>query len=279
MTKHPNGLNCLDTEGTQYLDLPGIISFNISNFFTEDGEYLPHPAEVLSAGQKATCKELKGSDAPNLLPQARALLLQKSVVSHMVEGGIFDIVDIVQTQYPTGVMLQSKSGKSDEDTIYRNIDMLDGLFHQPKRFYPQERVEMVMEFERELERLHLAELLLHSPEFKVDSMLFGLKNMSSAERILRGRINTYIESEVMDMLRRCGKDIASYKHLEISSMPLAIGERVEECGKFYNKYGGGAYAKSGILFAGSGSSGVTFYDALNDTFPAAIPGFYKECVA
>lgn len=272
-------LNCLDIPGTQYPDLPGILSLNISNFFTEDSTYLPHSEQLLTLGQMMTSKGLKGSDVPNLLPQARAILLRKSIVQHVLEGGLFDIVDIVERQYPLGVMHLSCAEATDPQFIYHNLRVLDDLFHQPRQFYCSERVDMILDFERQLGSLYLAELMLHGSEFKIDSILFGLSNMSLSERLLRGRINTYLERFFREKMGDLDKLQKNSAHLEISSNPLDIHERTAQCIQLYNTFGGGAYAKSGILFAGSGSSGTVSYDALQDSFPIAISKFYRERVA
>lgn len=275
-TKTAKGLDRLDAEGTQYKDLHGIFSFDISNLLREDDldEYKPHPEEITWAADISTETELHGSDNVNILAQARAILRRTSVVSHMSEGGKFDIVDIVTKNYP-GILLLPIRNQSDIDTICQNVESTDSAFWFSRKLYIDERVRMIADFENEINNLHMAELLLHSKEFKIDSIMLGIGRMSTNERILRGRINAYMERELTAMIKRQGE--TNYiKHVETFSLPLEIGARVKACTRFYNEFGGGCWRKNNVLLAGAGSAGITFYDTLSDNFLESIPGFYKK---
>jgi hypothetical protein len=279
MNYNEHGMTCLNLPGTQFDDLPGIISFNISNLINENGtDYMPYPEGVVRAAQIATNKKLEGSDAPNLLVQARAILLRMPVFAHMFEGREFDIADIVTTHYPKGVMFRNKRQKSDIRVSSDGIELMRSAFQKFNSFYADEIVEMVYSFELELRGLHLAELMLYSNEFKIDSIILGLSRMSLAEKVLRRRINIYMENQLMHMIERKSQNADTVRHVETFSLPLDIHERFAACKRFYNTYGGGAFLQKEILFAGSASGGMTFYDSLSDSFSQTISGFYEEYV-
>lgn len=277
MSKNAHGLTCLNAKGTQFDDLPGIICFNISNLLNENGtDYIPYQEKVISAAQAATRTELKGSDGPNLLTQARAILHRVSIASHMADGGQFDLVDIVTRQYPKKVMLRQKHSGTDPDAIYRHMEIVMSAFQRNGAFYGDEVFEMVQTFEHELRGLHLSEMMIHSDVFKIDSILIGLGKMSFAEKLLRRRINSYMEDQLTRIIRRNSKSMSDVHHVETLSLPLEIGERVAACHRFHNKYGYGAV--SGVCTAASSTAGVTFYNSQWNNFTQTISGFYEQYV-
>lgn len=279
MKPERRGMISLNVEGTTFDDLLGIVPIDISNLLSVDHEYKPYPEGVISAAQKCTKTTLQGSDAPNLIVQARAVLQRLSMVDHLLEEGAeLDIVDIVTRHYPRGIMLQPKPVQTDSEAIYRHIERIGVAFKRHGAFTIEEVVEMVQGFEKEIQGLHLAEMLMHSDDFTIDSIMIGLSKMPLPERILRHRINTYMENELTKMVRRTPECTEEILHVETSSLPLEIGERVAACNDFYNKYGGGAFINRGILFYGSGSSGTTFYDSVSDNFVRTIPSFYEKHV-
>lgn len=280
MDKNEHGMMCLNAEGTQFDDLPGIICFNISNLLNEEGAgYLPYEEKVFAVADAATASQLRGSDGPNLLTQVRAILLRTPILNHLrEEEAEFDIVDIVTRQYPKGVMLNQKYHGSDSEALYRDLKRVMKAFKRKGTFYGDEIVEMVQNFEQELRGLHLPELMLYSDDFSIDSIMMGLNRMSLAEKILRRRINAYMEAQLTQIIKMKSEHMDDVRHVETLSLPLEIGERVAACQRFYNKFGGGAYKKQGILFAGSASGGMTFYDSLSDNFEKTIFAFYQEHV-
>ncbi len=266
-------LNSLNKGGTQFDDIPGIVSFDASNLLSEDKQYQPHPKEVIRAAEISTKTELQGSDHVNLLVQARAILLRSHLAPLMsfTESGL-DIVEIVRAGCAIGALQNNFVGiVTDQEHILRDIDEMDYAFAEPEMFYKHEKVRMVQDFQRAIQDLHIVELLIHSNQLCIDSVLLGLSQMSYEERVLRRRINAYMERKLLELLKR-----DNIKHIETYSLPLDLAGRVAECVKFDNKYGGGAFRKSGILFFGSGSAGETYYDAFTDDFVAAIPNFYKK---
>lgn len=284
-------MECLTLPETQFEDLNGIVSLSISNLLSEDGKHKPHLPGVLEAAEMATKVPLKGSDHVNLLPQARALLLRSPIgpfVTERVEGGPFDgivevegetpgldIAKIVKIGYPKGDLLSPRGLVSSSEDIKRSMKSIDLAFKSPKVYYPDEKVGMVQHFQCAIQGLHIAELMIHSHEFKIDSVVFGLGEMSFAERLLRKRINEYMEGLLMKFMKR-EDNPENIKHIETTSLPLELKERTEYCIRLDNKYGGGAMRKSGVLFFGSGSAGETYYDAMSDYFPLTITKFYQE---
>lgn len=274
-----SGLQSLNSSDTKYGDLPGITCFNISNLLGENDEWKPYPEETLQAAQRCTSVELRGSDHVNLMSQARAIMLRKPIATLMMELESFDIAEIVTKQYPLGVMLRPKHNSSDADYIIRHMTAIDEAFENPRLFYPEEKVAMVQAFEVALAGLQLPELMLFSEKFRIDSILRGLSRMSFDEQILRARINDFMREFLTGLLKKAGVSVEECRHVESMTLEVRdIGKRVAQCLEIYNRYGGGRFLSQGILFAGSGSSGITLYDSLTDHFLATIPTFYERFV-
>lgn len=269
-------MNCLDKPETQFADLPGIVSFNISNLIADDGEYKPYRKEVIKAAEISTKVDLFGSDHVNLLTQARAMLVRSSIAPFLLEDEFVDIVKIVKIGYLTDVLLKPAGLVNSDKEIAHDMHAINLAFKNPKRYHRVEKVRMVQEFQRAIQDLYITELLIHSDEFKIDSIVIGLGKMTYEEKILRARINVYIETEILKMIKRVDGDTDSIKHIETHSLPIILGDRIKECTKFYNNYGGGSFRKNNVLYFGSGTAREIHYDIQSDYFPATISQFYED---